>query len=247
MEIDTLLILIPAFLCIAFLYASVGHAGASGYLAVMALVSLPVTMIKPISLVLNIVVSLIASYTFIRAGRFDRRLFFTFVISSMPMAFLGGYLQLDKDVFKILAGIFLLLSAALLIGKQYFTQASEIRRVHLVTGLIAGAIIGLLSGLLGVGGGIFLSPLIILFGWTDVRKAAGVAALFILCNSILGLAGHTLSLHMIPTAIIYCILAVAIGGFAGAHFGSRSMNNRVIVFLLFLVLVTAGVKFLWIG
>ncbi|MBL7856324.1 MAG: sulfite exporter TauE/SafE family protein [Cyclobacteriaceae bacterium] len=247
MDYTTILLASVLFLLIAFLYSSVGHAGASGYLAIMALLSFPVESIKPVSLVLNIVVSAIATYKFIKAGYFDKKIFLLFAITSIPMAFVGGYLTIDVYWFKILAGLFLILSGILLLVRQWLKPAENIRNPPLVGSLLIGAVIGLFSGLIGVGGGIFLSPIIIIMGYTSLRNTSGVAALFILCNSIIGLAGHYASLGKVPAAILYWIVAVVIGGLLGAHYGSRKFNNKIILLCLCIVLLSAGVKFLVVG
>lgn len=247
MESDLIIYCGILFLLISFLYASVGHAGASGYLAVMALLSFPVESMKPVSLTLNIVVSLIASYKFIRAGYFDKKLFLVFAFTSIPLAFVGGYLQLDPFWFKKLAGLFLIGSAAMLLARQYLKPTDQKKSISLVLALGIGALIGFLSGLLGVGGGIFLSPILILMGLTTLRTASGIAALFILCNSLLGLAGHYTSLPDLPKEILYFIPVVIIGGYAGAHLGSGKFNTKLITTFLFVVLLSAGVKFLVVG
>ncbi len=247
MELETLVILSLAFLVISFLYSAVGHAGASGYLAIMALLSFPVESIKPVSLVLNIVVSSIAAYKFLSAGYFDKKVFLTFAITSIPMAFVGGYLKVDPQWFKIFAGIFLLVSAVLLIGRQFIKPSDKINTISLPVGLVIGAIIGLFSGLLGVGGGIFLSPIIILFGWATIKNASGVAALFILCNSALGLAGHYVSLKFVPVEALYFVAVVAVGGYIGSHYGTQKFNNKLIISFLFVVLLSAGLKFILVG
>lgn len=247
MDHQTILLLSCSFLFIAFLYSSVGHAGASGYLAVMALLSFPIESIKPVSLVLNIVVSFIATYKFLQSGCFDKKVFTAFAVTSIPMAFVGGYITIDPHWFKLSAGVFLVISAMLLIARQFIKSTDAIREINLPLALIIGGAIGLVSGLLGVGGGIFLSPIIILLSWTTVRNASGIAALFILCNSILGLTGHYASLKSIPSEIIYFVGVVAIGGFVGSHYGSQKFNNKIILSFLFLVLLSAGLKFIFVG
>jgi hypothetical protein len=234
------------FLFIAFIYSSVGHAGASGYLAVMALLSFPLIEIKSTSLILNIIVAAIASYKFISSGYFDKKLFFSFAATSIPAAFIGGAITLDAYWFKILAGLFLLVSAAGLIIKSKRIDQDKTSDVNIYTALLVGAVIGLFSGLIGVGGGIFLSPLIILMGWTSLRKTSGVAALFILCNSIIGLAGHIYSNAFHVHQLYYWISAVVVGGFAGSHLGSKFYNNKILMGILFVVLFSAGLKFLLI-
>jgi uncharacterized membrane protein YfcA len=235
------------FFTIATLYSSVGHAGASGYLAVMALLSFAPETIKPTSLILNIVVASIASVKFIKEDCFDRKVFFPFVITSISLAFLGGYISLNPKYFKLVAGFFLVLASVLLIIKGYSkSKESETKTMPITYGLGFGAIIGLISGLIGVGGGIFLSPIIISANWTTVKKASGVAALFILCNSLAGLTGHIIALNKVDHNIIYWIIAVIIGGLIGSHLGTVKFNNKIIISFLFLILLAAGLKFLFV-
>jgi len=232
------------FMAIAFLYSSVGHAGASGYLAIMSLLSFPIESIKPMSLVLNIVVSLIATYKFLKEGCFDRKVFVSLAVTSIPCAFIGGYVKVNPEWFKVGAGIFLILAAALLLLRKYIKASEEIKSLNLPLALVIGAIIGLISGLLGIGGGIFVSPIIITLGWATIRNTSGIAALFILCNSILGLLGHYLSIKTIDFNIVYWVIAVSIGGFIGAHYGAKRFRNEVILILLSIVLLSAGLKFI---
>lgn len=235
------------FLIIATLYSSVGHAGASGYLAVMALLSFAPATIKPTSLILNIVVALIASVNFIRAGRFDRKIFTSFIVTAMPMAFIGGYISISPKYFKLVAGCFLLISAHLLVIKQYIKPPSESpREMPLQWGLVFGAMIGLVSGLIGVGGGIFLSPILLIGNWITVKNASGVAALFILFNSMAALAGHMTALYTIDYDMFYWIMAVLIGGIAGSYLGTIRFNNKIIITCLWIVLLSAGLKFVFV-
>ncbi|MDZ7606713.1 MAG: sulfite exporter TauE/SafE family protein [Cyclobacteriaceae bacterium] len=247
MDLQTIFLLCISFLLISFLYSSVGHAGASGYLAVMALTSIPIESIKPVSLVLNIVVSIIASYNFIRAGYFDRKVFLAFALTSIPMAFVGGYIKIDPHWFKVIAGGFLILSGILLLVRQFISPKDTIKTTNLPVALLLGAVIGLFSGLIGVGGGIFLSPILILLGYATIKNTAGISAVFILCNSTLGLAGHYASLESVPFETVYFAAFVMIGGYVGSHFGSRKFNTRIILSFLFVVLISAGIKFLVVG
>ena len=247
MDLQVIVIAFFCFLLISFLYSAVGHAGASGYLALMALLSFPIISIKPTSLALNIIVSAIGSYKYLKAGCFDKKVFIAFSITSIPLAFIGGYLKIDPHWFKILAGIFLVCSAVFLLIRGSLNPNVKIKEVNIPIALAIGAVIGLLSGLLGVGGGIFLSPIIISLGYTSVRNASGIAALFILCNSIFGLTGNYLSFRNIDFNIVYWIAAVTIGGYLGAHYGAKRFNNKVIFIFLFLVLLSAGLKFLFVG
>ena len=211
----------------------------------MALLSFAPESIKPISLVLNIVVASIASYKFIKAGYFDKKILIPFAITAIPMAFVGGYLQLKPDVFKLTAGIFLVFSGVLLLARQFLQkEITEPKPVPLTLALILGACIGFFSGLIGVGGGIFLSPILIMMNWTTVKNASGTAALFILFNSISGLLGHSASVQKLDSTILYCITAVFIGGYIGSYLGTKKFNNKIIISCLFLVLISAGVKFI---
>jgi uncharacterized membrane protein YfcA len=244
---EHIILVIFLFLIISILYSSVGQAGASGYLAVMALLSFAPESIKPTSLILNIVVATIASIKYLRADYFDRRIFIVLIVASLPMAFLGGYLPITPKFFKLLAGLFLIVSSVLLLAKEYFNKPeAQTKRMTVTYGLITGSIIGLISGLIGVGGGIFLSPILIMGKWTTVKKASGITALFILFNSVAGLSGHLVALNKIDHNIIYWIGAVVIGGLTGSYLGTIKFNNRVMVTCLFLVLLTAGLKFVFI-
>lgn len=249
MDTEFILLAFGLFFLVALLYSSVGHAGASGYLAVMALLSFPVESIKTTSLVLNILVASIASYRFIKAGYFDKKVFLTFAVASIPIALIGGAITVDPKVFKITAGAFLMLSAVLLVGKNYFTKqiSEEVKAIPLLQGLTIGAVIGFLSGLIGVGGGIFLSPIMILMNWTTVKKASGVAALFILCNSVMGLLGHLSKLQTLDGNMLYWTVAVIVGGLIGSYLGTIRFSNKPIIAILALVLFSAGLKFVLVG
>lgn len=239
-----IILAVVLFLVIATLYASVGHAGASGYLAAMAWLSFAPDSIKPISLVLNICVATIVSYKYIKAGYFDRKIFIPVAIASLPMAFIGGSITVDPHYFKLFAGIFLIISATLLMLRQYIKPNTEVNPMPFGYGLMMGAVIGLISGLIGVGGGIFLSPVIIMANWTTIKKASGVAALIILCNSITGLAGHLSSLNKVDSNILYYISAVIAGSFIGSYLGTKLLTNKLIITCLFIVLFSAGLKFI---
>ena len=235
------------FFIIATLYSSIGHAGASGYLAIMALLSFAPESIKPTSLVLNIIVAAIASYRFISQGYFDRKIFLAFVVFSVPASFLGGLITLPAFYFKIFAGAFLIVSAVfLLIKKQSVSdEIKEAKNLWLYSAIF-GTLIGFVSGIIGVGGGIFLTPLILMFGWTKVKNVSGISALFILLNSVSGLLGHLSALNKLDTNIFYWIIAVIFGGLAGSYLGTKKFNNRAIIYCLFIVLLTAGIKFIFV-
>jgi len=235
----TLLILVAALL-----YSSVGHAGASGYLAAMALFSLPPGVMKPSALVLNLVVATVGTIRFARAGHFAWNLFWPFAVVSVPLAFLGGRLALPMQTYKIILGCVLLFAAWRLAFKQTVHAPAEQKPVSLPLALIFGSGIGFLSGLTGVGGGIFLSPLILLLGWADTRKTAGVSVAFILVNSASGLLGHVAGVKNVPAEIAWWAPAALVGGLIGSELGSRRLAPMTMRRLLAVVLVVAGVKML---
>jgi len=242
---DLHIVIFLLFMVIAALYSSVGHAGASGYLALMALLSFQPEIIKPTSLVLNIVVALIASIKFISNGYFDKKIFLAFIITSVPASFAGGYIKLDPFWFKILAGIFLIFSATLLLAKFFSKQTSNTTKPYnIALALSLGLLIGFFSGLIGVGGGIFLTPLLIMLNWTSLKNISGISALFILLNSISGLTGHLSSIKSLDYTIFYWVTAVVIGGIIGSYFGTKKFNNKAIYVCLIIVLLSAGLKFM---
>jgi uncharacterized protein len=242
MNLDTahLILLIAGITIVAFLYSSVGHAGASGYIAVMTLWGLSATFIRPTALILNILVASIGSFQFWRAGYFSWRLFWPFALLSTPAAYLGGYLPLPAHVFKILIGGVLLFSAARLFFRHGDPPDIELPPVPVAVGTGAG--IGLLSGLTGTGGGIFLTPLLLFCHWASIRGAAAVSALFILVNSIAGLAGYASSGQPVPNFAWILAVAAVIAGTVGSQLGSRRFPVRTISIILATVLVLAGCK-----
>jgi uncharacterized membrane protein YfcA len=247
MDISFILLSCGLFLIIAMLYTSVGHAGASGYLAVMALLSFSPESIKPTSIILNIVVASIASYHYLKSFYFNLRIFLAFVVTSMPAAYLGGTLTLPSNYFKLFTGIFLLISALAIISRTLLHQNEiETKEMPIHYGLFLGAIIGFISGIIGVGGGIFLSPILILTKWTNAKQASGIAALFILVNSIAGLMGHISSIKTIDENIFYWIIAVIVGGIIGSYLGTKKLHTQIILYLLSLVLFSAGIKFIFL-
>ena len=228
---------------IAFLYSSVGHAGASGYIAIMTLWGLAPTVIRPTALVLNILVAFIGAFQFWRAGHFAWRLFWPFALLSIPAAYLGGYLQPSASVLRILIGLVLLFSAGRLIFRR--GDPPEVVSPSRPTAIGVGAGIGFLSGLTGTGGGIFLTPLLLFFRWAHIRQAAAVSALFILVNSISGLTGYFTANQSVPWLGVVLAPAAVIGGVLGSHLGSRHFPVRTISILLATVLVIAGAKLIF--
>lgn len=238
-----LMLLVFAVFVIAALYSSVGHAGASGYIAVMSLLSMSPLMIKPTALSLNILVASITTWQFYRAGHFSWKLFWPFAILAVPMAFVGGHLDLPTHVFKIVLGLVLIFSASrLLINAKQTIVLKDVPRAQ---AMVAGGGIGLLSGLTGTGGGIFLTPLLIFMGWADAKRAAAVSALFVLMNSISGLAGNIAATKALPPYILSMLIAVALGGALGAYMGSQRIESAIIKKLLAVVLLIAGLKLIF--
>jgi len=228
----------------ALLYSSVGHAGASGYLAAMALVGISPIVMKPAALTLNILVAVIATTRFYRVGAFSWRLFWPFALASIPFAYLGGTLTLPGHIYKPVVGAVLLYAAWRSFSTANQPTTALNARPHLPVLLLAGAALGLLSGLTGVGGGIFLSPLLLFFRWAEVKVVSGISAAFILVNSIAGLAGvlTSASVPVLPAGLPYWALAAAAGGLIGSEYGSKRLTNPTIRKLLALVLVIAGAK-----
>jgi uncharacterized membrane protein YfcA len=230
-------------LIVAFLYSCVGHAGASGYIAVMSLFSMAPAAIKPTALVLNILVACLGTYQFWRAGHFSWRLFWPFAVLSIPFAFLGGYLNLTTHVFKILVGIVLLFSAAhFFIRPPIESEPNE--PSHPVAFGVGGGL-GLLSGLTGTGGGIFLTPLVIFMHWARTKTASAVSALFILVNSISGLIGNLSATKKFPSFALTLVVAAVLGGAVGSYLGSRKFPVTTIKRLLAVVLTIAGFKLIF--
>jgi len=243
MTIEYLPFIAIGIFIVALLYSSVGHAGASGYIAVMSLFSMAPAEIKPTALVLNILVACIGTWQFRRAGHFRWSLFWPFALLSIPMAYLGGYLNLPTQAFKILLGIVLLFSAVrFFIHQSTDTDPKEPSRPVAVT---VGGGLGLLAGLTGTGGGIFLTPLLIFKRWARTKNAAAVSALFILVNSVSGLLGNLSSTKKFPVFAVPLLVAAAIGGVIGSHLGSRRFSHDTIKKLLAVVLAIAGLKLIF--
>ncbi len=243
MPIETLVPLCAGILVVAFLYSSVGHAGASGYIAVMSLFGLAATVIKPAALVLNILVACLSSWQFWKAGHFSWQLFWPFAVLSVPLAFLGGYLNLPTHIFKIVIGIVLLYSAV-----RFLITPKPDEEPHSPSKPIAitvGAGLGFLSGLTGTGGGIFLTPLMLFMRWARTKTASAVSALFILVNSISGLLGNITSTKTLSAFVFPLAVSAVAGGSVGSYLGSRQLSPVAIKRFLGIVLLIAGLKMLF--
>ena len=226
---------------IAFLYASVGHGGASGYLALMALFSFAPEMMKPTALLLNLFVAGIAFYHYYKAGYFNRKLFLSFAISSVPLAFLGGMINVDASIYKKILAV-LLVFAILKMLNVFGKESTIIKDVKLWQGLVIGGIIGFFSGLIGIGGGIILTPLILLLHWGKMKEAAAVSALFIWVNSASGLVGQLTTGVSLSSESFVLVAVAVIGGFIGSYYGSKKFDNKLLRYLLAFVLSIASVK-----
>ena len=237
-------IVIAVFL-VAVLYSSVGHGGASGYLGVLALFGIAASVTRPTSLVLNLFVAAIAFVQFYRAGNFDWKVFLPFAAGSIPAAFLGGMILLPTSVYKIILGAALILAAIRLAIN--LKSDREPTAPNFWVCLLIGAILGFVSGLIGIGGGIFLTPILLLFDWTETKKAAGISALFIWVNSVAGLLGNWLlgkdsQIFSLPATVWFWITAAIIGGLIGASFGSFRLNSLTLRRVLAVGLLIAGLK-----
>src|SRR5213593_949490 len=243
MDHTHLFLLFLAIGLIAFLYSSVGHAGASGYIATMTLFGIAPTIIRPTALVLNILVASIGAFQFWRAGHSSWKLFWPFALLSIPAAYLGGYLQPSASILRILIGIVLLFSAARLVFRRSDPSQTAVPSRPMAVSVGAG--LGFLAGLTGTGGGIFLTPLLLFCRWAHIRQAAAVSALFIWVNSIAGLIGYFTAVHSVPTLGIVLGAAAIVGGFVGSRLGSRHFPTRTISILLAIVLTIAGAKLIF--
>ena len=245
MPVSETLIIAILFFVGAALYASVGHGGASSYLAAMGLFSLAPDVMKPTALALNILVASVATFKFYRAGLFSWRIFWPFAAASVPAAFVGGAVMLPTRWYKIVVGVVLLYAAVWMFKSALRPISKETHSPPLWAAVLAGLAIGFLSGLTGVGGGIFLSPLLLSMGWAETRATSGVAAPFILVNSIAGLLGHIASVSQLPPNVPVWGAAALIGGWIGASYGSKRAPVPVLRQLLSLVLVVASVKLIF--
>ena len=234
------LIILPAIFIVAVLYSSVGHGGASGYLAVMALFAIPQATTRPSALLLNVFVATVGTIQFYRAGHFEWRIFLPFAATSIPFAYIGGMITLPTQVYKLVLGG-VLIFAAIRLASNLKAEA-ETKTPNIVIALVVGALIGLLSGLVGVGGGIFLTPVLLFMNWSETKTAAGVSAMFILVNSIAGLAGNYNQLAALPSDVWFWVAGAIAGGIIGSTLGSKRFDSLTLRRVLAVVLLFAGVK-----
>ncbi len=238
---EYILIFYSLLFVVAFLYASVGHGGASGYLALMAIFTFSPETMKSSALILNIIVSLIAFIQYYQAGHFKLKLFWPFAITSIPAAFLGGLITIDTDLYKkILAGL-LVIAAIRLLFFDKFEEAKE-EKQNIYISLAIGLIVGLFSGMIGIGGGIILSPLILFLHWANMKQTAAVSALFIFVNSVAGLGGIFVKGSSFASEIYILVGIAVVGGLVGAYMGAKKFESKLLKPLLACVLVIASVK-----
>lgn len=237
-------LLIPLIFFAALLFSSVGHGGASAYLAVFALMAVEPTSMRPAALCLNVLVASIALYKFYKVHAFNWQLFWPIALTSVPAAFIGGKITLPNEAYKVLVGLCLIYAAWAIFSHANKTEEITVKPVAKPVLMGMGAGLGFLAGLTGVGGGIFLSPILLFFGWAKTKVISGVAAAFILVNSISGLLGFLSKSPSLPTGLGYWALAAVAGGLIGAEYGSKKLANPTIRKLLALVLMFAGSKML---
>jgi hypothetical protein len=226
---------------VALLYASVGHGGASGYLALMALYGFAPAVMKPTALILNLFVSLTSFLLFLKGGHFKWKLFLPFALASIPMSFLGGTIALDAHIYKKVLGVLLLFPVL-----RFFifpnTADKDLKDSNFILSVLIGAIIGFLSGLIGIGGGILLSPILLLLNWTNQKQTAAISALFIFVNSVAGLAGQLSHGIKIEPQMLSFVIIAFVGGLFGAWLGSLKFNQQILKYTLAIVLLMASVK-----
>jgi hypothetical protein len=229
---------------VAFLYASVGHGGASGYLALMALFNFSPVVMKPTALLLNLFVSMVSFIQFYRGKYFRWKLFLPLVVLSIPMAFLGGRMAIQDPVYKTILGLFLIIPICRFLFFKN-TDPKDMKPPNFYLSLLIGAVIGFISGMIGIGGGIILSPILLLLKWTNQKQTAAISALFIFVNSVAGLAGqYTKGIQFSTEMLGYVAVAFA-GGLCGAYMGSIKFPQTVLKNLLAFVLMIAAWKLLW--
>jgi uncharacterized protein len=235
-------VLAALILAVSMLYASVGQAGGSGYLAAMALLGVAPAVMKPTALVLNILVAIISTLKFSRAGYISWAALWPFAVTSVPAAFIGGSLSLPGSVYNRIVGGVLLYAAYRLLRTTQAGRSTLVTPPPLWVALISGVGVGLLSGSTGIGGGILFGPLLLSMGWAETRHTLGMSAAINLSNSAAGLLGHLSSVMALPSAIPLWAAAAMLGGWVGAGYGSRRFSHPTLQRLLAAVLAIAGLK-----
>ena len=245
MDAHNVLILTLLFAVGAALYSSVGHGGASAYIAAMALCSVAPDTMRPTALALNLLVAGIGAVRYAARKLTNWRLLVAFAVTATPAAFIGGSIHLPPFAYKLLVGILLWLAAARLLWQPRLLAERPVRSPPLWLSLPSGAVLGLLAGLTGTGGGIFLSPLIILNAWEEPRRTSGVVAAFIFLNSVAGLAGNVASIGHLPHELPIFLGAVGAGAVLGTSLGVERLPRPWLLRMLAVVLLIAGAKLLF--
>lgn len=239
-----LLLFFGLLFIVAFLYSSVGHGGASGYLALMAIFAISPLVMKPTALLLNLFVSSVSFFQFYRAGHFKWKIFLPFAFASIPLSFIGGTMAIDSSIYKKVLGVLLLVPVV----RFFFfknTEPKDFKKANFALSLVIGGVIGLLSGMIGIGGGIILSPILLLLKWTDQKQTAAISAAFIFVNSVAGLGGQLVKgINFSNDMIGYVVVAFA-GGLAGAYFGALKFPQTILKNVLACVLMLAAYKLLF--
>ena len=236
-----LFFLITLFI-VAFLYASIGHGGASGYLALMAMFGIEAITMRSSALILNLFVAGIAFYSYYKGGYFKWKILVPFVVASMPAAYFGAKMTIDPTIYKISLGICLLIAVTRMLIPVKNKKNPSNTTPNLLIALFVGVVVGFFSGMIGIGGGIILSPLLIVFGWANLKEAAAISAGFIWLNSATGLLGTVSSGVNFAPMIIPWILIALLGGFLGAWSGSFKFSLNTLRYVLASVLVMASIK-----
>lgn len=227
---------------VAFMYASVGHGGASGYLALMVLFGVSPVVMKSSALVMNIFVSAIAFIQYYRIGHFKSKILLPFILLSIPLSFIGAKIHIETHTYKIILSICLLIATLRLLGIFGKNSVRKIHEVKFFPALIIGGILGFISGIIGIGGGILLSPILILLNWADMKQTAAVSAAFIFLNSVSGIAGAASGSQAFSPEIYSWAIVAVVGGTTGAFFGSSKFNPVVLRYVLSIVLLFACTK-----
>lgn len=237
---ETLIVLALAIGAAAALYSSVGHGGASAYIALMALVGLAPEEIRPAALVLNILVAGLGAFRYVRAGRFDWNVFWPFAVAAIPAAFLAGRIDVPENIYRPLLAFALAAAAVRYLLWPQIDAIKPAQAPRKIVALPAGAALGALAGLTGIGGGVYLSPLLVFMGWADPQRATGIAACFIVVNSLAGLAGRASSLATLPSFLPWFALAALIGAVIGTTLSLTKLDKRGVLRVLGVVLGVAA-------